>query len=201
MQKPSHLPKKDGSSGRPEVSFLDKAIVELKEVVVERTPVTENQDADNTSPLATKRRMPREVKLKLAKVARTEHAISGKITEELVRRLNGILGHFIQLRSLKEKGRMFQQIKLEVVELVRNSARSLELKAGAPAHDQKGVPKRKFSMDAVVEDKICNLYDIYVDGLEEDSGPQIKKLHVEVDNFSLFFPLSSKLLVPHCFAA
>ncbi|KAM7259675.1 hypothetical protein ACFE04_015416 [Oxalis oulophora] len=197
--KPSHLPKKDGSSGRPKVSFLEKAIVELKEVVVERTPMTENPDADNTSPLATKRRMPREVKLKLAKVARAEHAISGKITEELVRRLNGILGHFIQLRSLKrnlkamvsaglhvkqEKDRMFQQIKLEVVELVRNSARSLELKAGAPAQemdqDQKGAPKRKFSMDAVVEDKICDLYDIYVDGLEEDSGPQIRKLHAEL---------------------
>ncbi|XP_044480334.1 ubinuclein-2-like isoform X2 [Mangifera indica] len=35
-------------------------------------------------------------------------------------------------------------------------------------------------MDTALEDKICDLYDLYVDGLDEDAGPQIRKLYVEL---------------------
>lgn len=31
--------------------------------------------------------------------------------------------------------------------------------------EEKGALKRKFSMDAVLEDKICDLYDLFVDVL------------------------------------
>lgn len=44
-----------------------------------------------------------------------------------------------------------------------------QLKAGASGDvqefgpDGKSVTKRKFSMDAALEDKICDLYDLFVD--------------------------------------
>jgi hypothetical protein len=37
--------------------------------------------------------------------------------------------------------------------------------------------KKKFVMDEALEDKLCDLYDIFVDGLDEDPGPQIRKLY------------------------
>jgi hypothetical protein len=56
---------------KSKTSILEKAIRELEKVVVESRPpaITENQEAD-TSSQAVKRRLPRDVKLKLAKVAR-----------------------------------------------------------------------------------------------------------------------------------
>ncbi|KAJ6335728.1 hypothetical protein OIU78_012358 [Salix suchowensis] len=35
-------------------------------------------------------------------------------------------------------------------------------------------------MDAVLEDKICDLYDLFVEGLDEDSGSQVRKLYMEL---------------------
>ncbi|KAL5776846.1 hypothetical protein ACOSP7_009772 [Xanthoceras sorbifolium] len=204
--KPSHIHRKDGSSVRPKSSVLEKAIRELEKMVAEsRPPAAENQEAD-TSSQAVKRRLPREIKLKLAKVARVAQASQGKISKELLTRLMSILGHVIQLRTLKrnlkiminmglsakkEKDDRFQQIKKEVVEMIKMRAPSLESKvseqqAGASddfqetGSEEKGVLKRKFSMDTVLEDKICDLYDLYVDGLDEDAGPQIRKLYVEL---------------------
>ncbi|KAJ6774174.1 WOUND-RESPONSIVE FAMILY PROTEIN [Salix purpurea] len=46
--------------------------------------------------------------------------------------------------------------------------------------EEKGALKKKFSMDAVLEDKICDLYDLFVEGLDEDSGSQVRKLYVEL---------------------
>ncbi|GAV73768.1 HRD domain-containing protein [Cephalotus follicularis] len=204
--KTSHMQKRDGSNVRPKISVLEKAMRELEKAVAEsRPPAVENQEVD-TSSQAVKRRLPREVKGKLAKVARVEHAIHGKITKELLNRLDGILGHLIQLRSLKrnlkimvtmglsakqEKDDRFQQIKKEVVEMIGNRTPSLESKAfeqqvgdlddfQETGLEEKGAPKRKFSMDAVMEEKICDLYDLYVDGLDEDAGPQIRKLYAEL---------------------
>ncbi|CAK8576440.1 unnamed protein product [Lathyrus sativus] len=31
-----------------------------------------------------------------------------------------------------------------------------------------------------LEDKICDLYDIFVDGLDENAGPQIRNLYAEL---------------------
>ncbi|GMY06662.1 ubinuclein-1-like isoform X2 [Fagus crenata] len=201
--KPTHI-RKDGSSVRPKNS-LEKAIRELERMVAEsRPPAMENQEAD-TAAQAIKRRLPREIKLKLAKVARLA-ASQGRISKELLNRLMSILGHLIQLRTLKrnlkvmismglsakqEQDDRFQQIKKEVVEMIKMQAPSLELKAfgqQAGASDDfqelcaedKGVLKKKFSMDAALEDKICDLYDLFVDGLDEDAGPQIRKLYAEL---------------------
>ncbi|XP_022141688.1 uncharacterized protein LOC111011989 isoform X3 [Momordica charantia] len=202
--KTPYVHKKDGSSVRPKSSLLEKAIRELEKMVAEsRPPLTENPEADNSSQ-AVKRRLPREIKLKLAKVARLA-ASHGKLSKGLINRLMSILGHLIQLRTLKrnlkvminmgisvkqEKDDRFQQIKKEVVEMIKIRPLSMESKAfeqqaGAPQNlrelvsEEKGVPKKKFVMDPSLEDKICDLYDLFVDGLDEDAGPQIRKLYAE----------------------
>ncbi|KAL9394522.1 hypothetical protein Peur_013807 [Populus x canadensis] len=161
--KTSHVHRKDGSSVRPKSSILEKAIRELEKMVAEsRPPAMENQETD-TSAQAIKRRLPTEIKLKLAKVARLA-ASQGKMSKELLNRLMSILGHLIQLRTLKA--------------LVQQAGASDDFQE--IGSEEKGALKKKFSMDVVLEDKICDLYDLFVEGLDEDSGPQVRKLYVEL---------------------
>ncbi|XP_057442665.1 ubinuclein-1-like isoform X2 [Lotus japonicus] len=201
--KSENILKKDGSAVRPKVTMLEKAIRELEKMVAEsRPPTTENQEVDATSQ-AIKRRLPREIKLKLAKVARLA-ASQGKVSKELINRLMSILGHLMQLRTLKrnlkimistgmsakqEKDEGFQRIKKEVVEMIKIQAPTMESKqqhqAGASGDqelgpDGKAITTNFFSMDTALEDKICDLYDLFVDGLDENSGPQIRKLYAEL---------------------
>ncbi|KAK9096175.1 hypothetical protein Sjap_021672 [Stephania japonica] len=206
MKAPSvHL--KEGSSGRPKGAMLERAIRELEMIVAEsRPPTMEVQDTD-TSSQAVKKRLPREVKQKLAKVARLAQSSQGKISEELIQRLMNTLGDRVQLKTLKrnlkemvelglsakqEKHDRFQQIKKEVVEMIRirapflnpkDSAQKDETSAtfqGVLSSEEKGAQKRKYSMDDVLENKICDLYDLYVEGMDEYKGPQIRKLYVEL---------------------
>ncbi|XP_020211234.1 ubinuclein-1 isoform X2 [Cajanus cajan] len=196
--KSENVLKKDGSSARPKTTTLEKAIRELEKMVAEsRPPTMENQEAD-TTPQAVKRRLPREIKLKLAKVARLAPASQGKVSEELTNRLMSILGHLMQLRTLKrnlktmismglsEKNDRIQQIKKEVVEMIKKQAPSMESKlqqlAGASGeqelvHDGKPTTKRNFSMDTALEDKIYDLYNLFAEGLDEGSR---KKLYAEL---------------------
>uniref|UniRef100_A0A2K2BF93 Hpc2-related domain-containing protein n=1 Tax=Populus trichocarpa TaxID=3694 RepID=A0A2K2BF93_POPTR len=172
----SHVHRKDGSSVRPKSSMLEKAIRELEKMVAEsRPPAVENQDTD-ASAQAIKRRLPTEIKLKLAKVAR------------LARNLKIMIN--TGLSAKQEKADRFQQIKKEVAEMIMTRIPSVESnalvqQAGASddfqemVSDERGGLKKKFSMDAVLEDKICDLYDLFVEGLDEDSGPQVRKLYVE----------------------
>ncbi|KAE8716342.1 Wound-responsive family protein, putative isoform 2 [Hibiscus syriacus] len=200
INKSSYMVKKDGSTLRHKISVLEKAIRELEKIVTEsRPPAVENQEAD-TSSQGIKRRLPREIKLKLAKVARLA-ASQGKVSNELLSRLMSILGHLIQLRTLKrnlkiminmgvsptakqEKDARFQQIKKEVTEMIKTRLPPFETKASSDDFQDVGseerVFRKKFSMDAPLENKICELYDLYVDGLDEDAGPQIRKLYVEL---------------------
>ncbi|KAK6939922.1 Hpc2-related domain [Dillenia turbinata] len=198
--------RKEVSTVRPKGLMLEKTIRELEKMVVELRPASmEVQDADNAAQ-AIKRRLPLEIKLKLAKVARVAHAVHGKIPKELINRLMSIVGHLIQLRTLKrnlkimvttnltakqEKDNKFRQIKQEVVEMIKTRGPSLKSKANEQqigssddfqefASEEKGAIKRKFSMDEAMEDKICDLYDLFVDGLDEDSGSQIRKLYAEL---------------------
>uniref|UniRef100_A0A3N7EHP3 Hpc2-related domain-containing protein n=1 Tax=Populus trichocarpa TaxID=3694 RepID=A0A3N7EHP3_POPTR len=176
----SHVHRKDGSSVRPKSSMLEKAIRELEKMVAEsRPPAVENQDTD-ASAQAIKRRLPTEIKLKLAKVAR------------LARNLKIMIN--TGLSAKQEKADRFQQIKKEVAEMIMTRIPSVESnalvqQAGASddfqemVSDERGGLKKKFSMDAVLEDKICDLYDLFVEGLDEDSGPQVRKLYVELAQF------------------
>ncbi|XP_028781537.1 ubinuclein-2 isoform X2 [Neltuma alba] len=202
--KSHYIHKKDGSSVRPKISVLEKAIRELEKMVVEsRPPAGESQEADTVSQ-AVKRRLPGEIKLKLDKVARIA-ASHGKVSKDLINRLMSILGHLIQLRTLKrhlkvmismslsakqEKDSRFQQIKKEVVEMIKVQGSSLlsklQQQGGASGigqefgPDEKASTARKLSMDAALEDKICDLYDLFVDGLDEGAGPQIRKFYAEL---------------------
>ncbi|KAG0452505.1 hypothetical protein HPP92_025169 [Vanilla planifolia] len=38
----------------------------------------------------------------------------------------------------------------------------------------------RYSLDVALEDRICDLYDLYVEGMDEDKGPQSRKLYVEL---------------------
>ncbi|CAI8598334.1 unnamed protein product [Vicia faba] len=199
--KSEYMHRKDGSSVRPKSSMLEKTLVELEKMVAESRPPAADLETDNTSQ-AVKRRLPREIKLKLAKVARLA-ASHGKVTKELINRLMSILGHLMQLRTLKrnlkiminmglsakqEDDDRFQRIKKEVVDMIKMQAPASESKQKVGASgdvqefgpDVKTITKRSVNMDAALEDKICDLYDIFVDGLDENAGPQIRKLYAEL---------------------
>ncbi|CAH2033539.1 unnamed protein product [Thlaspi arvense] len=204
-RRPMQATKKYGSNVKSKTSTLEKAIRELEKAVAESRPpaATENPEADTASQ-AVKRRLPREVKLNLAKVVRIAQASQGKLSTELINRLMSIVGHLIQLRSLKrnlkimidmdefasrEKDTRFQRINNEVLEMIKAKVSLMESQAikqevGTSDDFQDSVEKtssKKFVMDAALEDKLCDLYDIFVDqGLDEDPGPQIRKLYVNL---------------------
>ncbi|XP_011031125.1 PREDICTED: uncharacterized protein LOC105130359 isoform X2 [Populus euphratica] len=190
---------KDVSSLQPKGSMVERAIRDLEKVVAESRPRnTDAQDAD-TSSMSIKRRLPFEVKQKLAKVARLASS-QGKISEELISHLMTILGHLIQLSTLKknlremvemgltakqEKADRFQKIKKEVMEMIelqlfkQRDKAVVDFQKGI-IHGEKGAINRKYVMDDKMEDKICDLYDLFVQGMDEDKGPQIRKLYAEV---------------------
>lgn len=190
---------KDVSSLQLKGSMLERAIRDLEKVVAESRPRNiEVQDADASS-TAIKRRLPSEVKQKLAKVAKLAQSSQGKISEELINRLMSILGHLIQLRTLKkklremvemgltakqEKADRFQLIKREVMEMIELQASKGEKAGGdfqkAIIYEEKGAMDEKYVMDNKMEDKICDLYDLFVQGMDVDKGPQIRKLYVEL---------------------
>ncbi|XVF14858.1 hypothetical protein REPUB_Repub09cG0097200 [Reevesia pubescens] len=198
-EKSPSVQSKDISNLRLKGTMLERAIKELEKVVAEsRLATMEVQDVDASS-AAVKRRLPREVKQKLAKVARLAQSSQGKISEDLINRLMNILGHSVQLRTLKrnlremvllglsakrEKADRFQQIKMEVTEMIklqaskRRDVTTDDLPEVLGSEEQ--VVKGQYSMDSTMEDKICDLYDLYVQGMDEDKGPQIRKLYVEV---------------------
>ncbi|KAL8125279.1 ubinuclein-1-like [Apium graveolens] len=201
-----HVQRKEVSSVKSKTTMLEKAIKELEQMVTEsRPPSTEASDADNLAQ-TSKRRMPPEIKPKLAKIARLAHSTQGKISKDLLNRLMSIVGHLIQLRTLKrnlkvlsdmglsakqERTSRFQQIKKEISEMVKVrvpliKSKALEQTGGASDDFQENVAadkevlKRKFSMDDALEDKICDLYDFYIEGMEEDPGLHAHKLYAEL---------------------
>ncbi|KAL3845496.1 hypothetical protein ACJIZ3_002899 [Penstemon smallii] len=199
------IPKKDGSTVRPKSSILDKAIRELEKAVAEsRPPSTEVQDPDSSSQ-AVKRRLTPEIKEKLAKVARLAQTSYGKIPMDVVNRLMSIVGHLMQLRTLKrnlrvmanmglsarqEKDDQVQKIKREVAEMVKLRIPYMKSKLEQPTAssddfqesgpEEKEALKRRYSMDDALENKICDLYDLYVERLQEASGPPVRKLYEEL---------------------
>lgn len=208
------MQKKEGSSSsvRPRSTNLEKAFEELEKIVAQfRPPSTESQDPANQSQ-SVKRRLPPDIKLKLAKVARIAGSSDGQISKDVINRLMSIMGHLMQLTTLKrnlramanmglsakqEKDDLIQKVKQEVAEMVKS--RTVRLKSKLEQHDansddfQEAGPVdrealiRKYTMDDVLENKICDLYDLYVERLEEDSGAPVRKLYEEL---ALFWPSS-----------
>ncbi|XP_044503535.1 ubinuclein-1-like isoform X2 [Mangifera indica] len=190
---------KDVSCLRQKGSSLERAIRELEKLVAEsRPPNVEVKEADTTS-IAIKRRLPRDVKQKLAKVA-TLASSQGTISNELVDRLMSILGHLVQLRTLKrnlremvllglsakqEKAYRFQQIKMEVTEMIRlqafkQSDGAADIFQEAFGSEEKRLVRENLIMNSALEDRMCDLYDLYIQGMDEDKGPQIGKLYTEL---------------------
>lgn len=149
--------------------------------------------------------MPPEMKPKLAKIARLAHSTHGMISKELLNRLMSIVGHMIQLRTLKrnlkilgdmglsakkEINARIGQIKKDIDDMVKVRVPLMKTKAieqpGGTSDDFQEIGtadkvlNRKFSMDDALEDKICDLYDLYIQGMEEDPGPQAHKLYAEL---------------------
>ncbi|CAL4972807.1 unnamed protein product [Urochloa decumbens] len=196
---------REGSGTKPKGTRLERAIRDLQKIVAEyRPPTIDINEVDPNGQAAVKRRLPQEVKQKLAKVARLS-ANQGKIQEhELMDRLMGIVGHLVQRRTLKrnmkemvesglsaklEKDDRFQRVKMEINEMVkaRMAAKSKvnEQQDGSAddfqvANDERRALKGKSVMDTALEDRICDLYDLYVEGMDEDKGPQSRKLYVEL---------------------
>ncbi|KAG1328098.1 putative ubinuclein-1 [Cocos nucifera] len=181
---------KEGSTVRPKGTTLERAIRDLEKIVAESRPPSIHVQETDPSSQGVKRRLPQDVKQKLAKVARLS-ASQGKVSEdELIDRLMGILGHLVQRKTLKrnmkemvelglsakqQKADRFQQIKKEVHEMIRARVSNLNSQV-AESHDgladdfqevinndERRALKGKYSMDAALEDKICDLYDLYVE--------------------------------------
>ncbi|XP_078433787.1 ubinuclein-1-like isoform X2 [Wolffia australiana] len=191
---------------RPKGTTLERAIRDLEKIVSACRPTCmDMQDLDPA--LQVKKRLPQEIKQKIAKVARLA-ASQGKVKEDdLLDRLMSIVGHLVQRKTLKrnlkemverglsakqEKSDRFQQIKKEVTEMIK--ARVTHSKAKIPEQqdsfsddfqesigdEERKAPKPRSSMDDAIEDRICDLYELYVEGMDEDKGPQMRKLYVEL---------------------
>ncbi|KAM0925877.1 hypothetical protein ACQ4PT_003790 [Festuca glaucescens] len=196
---------RESAGTKPKGTRLERAIRDFEKFVAQyRPPAIDSNEVDPNGQASIKRRLPPEVKAKLAKVARLS-TNQGKIQEqELMNRLMGIVGHLVQRRTLKrnmkdlvesglsatqEKTDMLQRVKMEINEMVKErvvaKAKVNEQQDGS-ADDFQAVPeegrdlKGKFAMDSALEDRLCDLYDLYVEGMEEDKGPQSRKLYVEL---------------------
>ncbi|KAK1324228.1 hypothetical protein QJS10_CPA02g00607 [Acorus calamus] len=195
---------REAATVRPKGTIFERAIRDLEKIVAESRPPNLDVQETDVSSQGVKRRLPQDVKQKLAKVARLASS-QGKISEGLIDRLMGILGHHVQRKTLKRnlkemielglsakqhKDDKFQQIKKEVTEMIKATVPSSTSKVARQqdsssvdfqqfnANEEKS--KEKYSMDKAMEDKICDLYDLYVEGMDEDKGPQVRKLYVEL---------------------
>uniref|UniRef100_A0A8R7U0P5 Hpc2-related domain-containing protein n=1 Tax=Triticum urartu TaxID=4572 RepID=A0A8R7U0P5_TRIUA len=196
---------RESAGTKPKGTRLERAIRDLQKIAANyKSPAIDISEADPNVQASAQRRLPPEVKQKLAKVARlsTNH---GKVQEnELMDRLMGIVGHLVVRRTLKrnmkelvksglsakqEKAGRLQQVKMEINEMVKASmaakAKVNEQQDGSAddfqtVTDERRDLKGKSAMDSALEDRICDLYDLYVEGMDEDKGPQSRKLYVEL---------------------
>jgi ubinuclein len=199
----SGVQRKEGSGVKQRISLLDKAIRELEKMVAESRPQSMEVSDPNNPSQAVKKRMPPEIKQKLAKVARLAQVSHGSITNELLSRLMNIVGHLVQLRTLKRhlkamvkmgvaakqvKDARFQQIHKEIEEMVKArvpflKSKAIEQQVGSADDFQDASSEAKVHKiidDEVLEDRLCNLYDVFVEGLDEDATPQCRKLYIEL---------------------
>ncbi|KAG8068631.1 hypothetical protein GUJ93_ZPchr0005g15303 [Zizania palustris] len=137
-KEPMHLATKshtEGSATKTKGTRLERAIRDLQNIVTEYKPqILHVREAEPNCLATVKRRLPQEVKQKLAKVARLS-ANQGKIPEqELINRLMGIVGHLVHRRTLKrnmkemvesglcakqERADKLQQVKMEIYEIIK----------------------------------------------------------------------------------
>eukprot|EP00249_Psilotum_nudum_P022758 c28634_g1_i2 orf=136-2454(-) len=205
----SSLPNaKDVSPGRPKCTVLERAIQDLEKGVAELCPsYLDLRESEQTSQSGGKsKRLPRDVKQKLAKVARLA-AKQGKLSDDFIDRLMGILGHMMRVKTLKrnlkemiemglsarqEKEGRLLDIKREVTEMVKSRVYSLQAQEVGQQEDspddfqavsgsgERGSMSGRYQWDHATEDRICDLYEQYIEGMDEHKGPQIRKLYAEL---------------------
>ncbi|XP_020584964.1 ubinuclein-1-like [Phalaenopsis equestris] len=207
MQTMHLLPRAKEGTIRLKGTTIERAIRDLERVVKLSRPLDPGVQEDDSSAHGVKRRLPLEVKQKLAKVARLAASQSKISEEELLDRLMGFLGHLVQRKTLKRNMQKmvelglsvkqqtvdkFLQIKKEVLEMINARVSHLVSKVpdyqdgltddfhGTASVDERRALKGKYFMDVALEDKICDLYDLHVEGMDEDKGPQSRKLYVEL---------------------
>ncbi|KAK8586744.1 hypothetical protein V6N12_021273 [Hibiscus sabdariffa] len=91
----------------------------------------------------------------------------------------------MEIPSKQRKAARFQQIKLEVTEMIKLQVSKLgDVATGdipeVLGSEEKVVLKKQYCMDNIMEDKICDLYDLYIQFIDGDKSPQIRKLYVEL---------------------
>ncbi|MCO5611468.1 hypothetical protein L7F22_065721 [Adiantum nelumboides] len=190
---------KEISPGRNKGTALEKAFLDLEKDVAELYP---HSSAVKEPEQGKRNRLPHELKQKLAKVARLA-AKQGRITDDMIERLMGILGHVIRERTLKrhlkamiemgvsamqEKEGRLQGIKKEVTELIKSRVLNIQAQDNHRSNDllSTGASPEKargdgcYQWDHATEDKICDLYDQYIEGMDENKGPHLRKLYAEL---------------------
>ncbi|KAL2653745.1 hypothetical protein R1flu_021873 [Riccia fluitans] len=177
---------------QPNGKVLERAIQDLEKGVAESFPPRDDKEKNMTGikiaeePVSKNKRIPSDVKQKLAKVARLA-ARQGKIPDELIDRLMKILGHVMRLRTLKsnlmamvkvglESDARLLRVKRELTESVKSQVSHQTIDA-----DFQSTPGIScYKWDQSTEDRICEVYDEHVESMEEHRGSQIKKLYSEL---------------------
>ncbi|GBG87696.1 hypothetical protein CBR_g45850 [Chara braunii] len=204
--------------GAPRGTMLERAIRDLEKGVAEMCPPDADQAQEQgTLPTSTqqqqqqhavKKRLPPGVKEKLAKVARLA-AKQGKISSEVIDKLMAILGHRLQLPSLKRnlkemvalglsrqqaKEGQLQMSKEDLKQTVALRVAQLQVQ-GEPlpslqdAFEPEGVdptaggengPRRVFKWDRDTEEKLWQFVDLYLRDMDEHKGSRLRKLYKEL---------------------
>ncbi|XP_076944203.1 ubinuclein-2-like [Bidens hawaiensis] len=192
MQAESILPTymKDESYNMVNESMLASTILELETMAADSRCL--HGDVEDAA--RTKSRLPRELKKKLETVARLAHSRHGRIPDELNLHLLSILGHWLKPRTLKRWLRdmvpseisacggdaiAFSQIKKEVIEMI-NLRNPIKDGSDNEAMELHATSKANYTMDHEMEDKICDFYDIYVQGMDEIKSSEIRKFYIQL---------------------
>ncbi|KAI3707505.1 hypothetical protein L6452_26092 [Arctium lappa] len=194
---PMHIKEESGGKVNGSMLEVESTILEMETMVAKsRRLHGDVQDADHS--VASKCRLPQELKQKLETVARLAHSSQGRISDELIMRLMSILGHWLKPRTLKRCLRnmipadlsscggdaiRFSQIKKEVVEMIRLRTLPMETKdrSSNKTMELPAAYKTKYNMDHEMEDKICDFYDIYVQqGMEEIKSSEIRNFYIQL---------------------
>lgn len=114
--------------------------------------------------------------------------------EELVNCLVSILGKLVHGKTLKrplrklvmlklsarkEKAEKFKAIKNEILSMVKVSNEQIRA-ADFPEAEEEAILAETYELDSAMEDKLCDLYDLRVQGLSGDKGVEVQKLFIEL---------------------
>ncbi|KAG6408296.1 hypothetical protein SASPL_131301 [Salvia splendens] len=164
----------------PSMTNLENAFGELAKIVAQlRPPSTHPQDPVNQSH-SGKKRLPSEIKLELAKVARIAASCYERIPKEVIDRLMSILGHLMQITTLKRNLRAMANAGLSAKQEKYDKIQKMKQEVAEMVKSRDAGKKHKHSFNNVLENKICKLYDLYVESLEEDSCRPVEKLYEEL---------------------